>query len=64
MFLLIIIVIISAKKKFEKVACHPFTLPVLGEVLVDVEIDGTIVIEITRGPFSDFAVSGPTDAQL
>ena len=32
--------------------------------MVDVEIDGTIVIEIARGPFSDFAVSDPTDAQL
>ena len=51
-------------EELKKIACHPFTLPVLGEVLVDVEIDGTIVIEVTRSPFSDFAVSGLTDAQL
>ena len=51
-------------EEVKEIACHPFTLPVLGEVLVDVEIDGTIVIEVTRGPFSDFAVSGLTDAQL
>ena len=51
-------------EEVKEIACHPFTLPVLREVLGDVEIDGTIAIEITRDPFSDFAVSGLTDAHL
>ena len=46
----------------EEVACHPFTLPLLTEVLVDVEIDGTVIIEVTRSSFSDFTISGLTDA--
>ena len=51
-------------KQVQQVSIHLLTLPVVGQVVIDVGIEGTVIAEVLDLSFSDFCVSFAADAKL
>jgi hypothetical protein len=51
-------------KQSHEIVSHPFALPCLPQVIVDVEINLTVIVEVGHSSFSDPSIRLWADAQL